>query len=279
MSYKTIVTVVRNGDRDSNALSAAISFAEAWSAHLEVMALGTDRVQPGAYYAGAAAMAIQSAMTEAIEEAKEAEASARERLRVAGCAWEVMPGVAQIGALGQIVARHAGLADLVILPKPYGDGRTAEDVAILEAALFATRTPVLVLPDGMDTAPKYDKVVLAWNQGAEALAAVRSALPILKEASTVDITIIDPPEHDPDRSDPGGALAAMLARHEVRAEISVLAKTMPKISDVLLRHAQDSGADMIVMGAYGHSRFREAILGGATRNMLSETNLPVLMAH
>ena len=71
----------------------------------------------------------------------------------------------------------------------------------------------------------------------------------------------------------------MLVRHGVKAEITVLAKTMPRVSDVLLRHARDMNADMIVMGAYGHSRFREAILGGATRNMLENAKIPVLMAH
>ena len=77
----------------------------------------------------------------------------------------------------------------------------------------------------------------------------------------------------------GPAFAEMLARHGVRADISVLAKTMPRISDVLCRHVRDVGADVVVMGGYGHSRFREAILGGATRNMLEMAEVPVLMAH
>ena len=61
--------------------------------------------------------------------------------------------------------------------------------------------------------------------------------------------------------------------------MSVLARTLPRVSDVLLRHVRDANADLLVMGAYGHSRFREAILGGATRNMLEQTTVPVLMAH
>ncbi len=71
----------------------------------------------------------------------------------------------------------------------------------------------------------------------------------------------------------------MLSRHGARCEIDVLSRTMPKISDILNRHATDTGADMVVMGAYGHSRFREAILGGATRYMLEQATIPVLMAH
>ena len=64
-----------------------------------------------------------------------------------------------------------------------------------------------------------------------------------------------------------------------KAEVAVLAKTQPRVSDVLMRHARDINADMVVMGAYGHSRFREAILGGATRNILESADLPVFMAH
>ena len=111
------------------------------------------------------------------------------------------------------------------------------------------------------------------------MAAVRRAMPLLTAAETVNIAVIDPPKHGPERSDPGGMLCQMLVRHGARAEVSVLAKTLPRISDILGRHVRDMDADMLVMGAYGHSRFREAILGGATRNMLEQAEVPVLMAH
>jgi nucleotide-binding universal stress UspA family protein len=71
----------------------------------------------------------------------------------------------------------------------------------------------------------------------------------------------------------------MLVRHGVKAEVSVLARTMPRVSDVLVRHVRDQNADSLVMGAYGHSRFREAILGGATRDMLEMAQVPVFLAH
>ena len=74
-------------------------------------------------------------------------------------------------------------------------------------------------------------------------------------------------------------LCQMLVRHGVKAEVSVLARSLPRVSDVLARHVTDVDAGLMVMGAYGHSRFREAILGGATRNMLEKATVPVLMAH
>ena len=100
-----------------------------------------------------------------------------------------------------------------------------------------------------------------------------------QNTDNVHVVVIDPPQHGPNRSDPGGALSQYLARHGVKPEIDVLSKTMPRVSDVLCRHVQDLDADLVVMGAYGHSRFREAILGGATRNMLENAEVPVLLAH
>ncbi len=121
--------------------------------------------------------------------------------------------------------------------------------------------------------------MIGWNESGEALNAVRAALPVLKAAESVHVVVIDPPVHGPYRSDPGGMLSQFLSRHGVRAEVDVLSKTLPRVSDVLKRHAADINADLIVMGAYGHSRFREAILGGATRYMLEQADLPVFMAH
>ena len=111
------------------------------------------------------------------------------------------------------------------------------------------------------------------------MVAVRRALPFLKRADLVNITVIDPPAQAPERSDPGGLLCQMLVRHGVKAEVSVLARTLPRVSDVLNRARARQNADMLVMGAYGHSRFREAILGGATRDMLEQAEVPVFMAH
>ena len=71
----------------------------------------------------------------------------------------------------------------------------------------------------------------------------------------------------------------MLSRHGIRAEVSILARTMPRISDVMMRFANEHDCELIVMGAYGHSRFRESILGGATRDLLERTEIPLLMSH
>ena len=95
----------------------------------------------------------------------------------------------------------------------------------------------------------------------------------------MDVTVVDPPGHGPERSDPGGMLCQFLTRHGVKAAVTVLARSEAPVAQVLARHALDLGADLMVMGAYGHSRLREAVLGGATRTVLENTHIPVLMAH
>ena len=247
--------------------------------HLDVLCLGVDRSQTGYYYAGASAVVLQEALSKAQADAEEIEAKVRARLDGSGILWSAEKGVAQLADMGRHVASRVRFSDLAVLPQPYGDGRGAELEPATEAALFEGHTPALIVPAGTApmTAPR--KILVGWNESPEALAAIRAALPLLAAADEVHVVVVDPPAHGPSRSDPGGMLSQYLARHGVRVEIDVLSKTLPRVSDILARHATDMQADLMVMGAYGHSRFREAIFGGATRSMLEHATLPVLMAH
>jgi len=277
MSYKTILTVVT--EPKAAHLAAAVDIARNADAHLDVLSLGIDRAQNEYYYAGATAMVHPESLAQAQKDAKAAQEEVERRMAAEDIRWASDTAVAQIGAIGSVVGFRARFADLVIQAQPYGNGGGADSEAIVEAALFDGHAPVLILPHGHKGTGFGNRVVLAWNQSEEALAAAKAALPILKRAALVDITVIDPPKHGPERSDPGGLLSQFLSRHGVKTEISVLARTMPRVSEVLNRHVIDRDADMVVMGAYGHSRFREAILGGATRHMLEMAKVPVLMAH
>ncbi|NNF23739.1 MAG: universal stress protein [Rhodobacteraceae bacterium] len=279
MSFKSIITFVHDMKADDHVLQSAASIAAAHGAHLSVVCLGIDQTNPGVYYAGANALALQHTLEIAENEARSSEQAVRDALKGWDVQWDVSAITAQIGALGYVVGDRAQFADLVVLGKPYGPDRGVEDVAILEAALFRTRVPVVVLPEGVSENIEPKNILIAWNEGAEALAAVRAALPYLHVAENVCIAIIDPPSHGPTRSDPGGALASMLSRRQISTQVTLLPKTMPRVSDVLERHCGDFNTDLLVMGAYGHSRLREAILGGTTRNTLENATIPVLMAH
>ena len=282
MAYKSLLTISADPVRAPQTFATAASLTIAQEGHLEALALGVDRAQLGYSYVGASAIILQAAQENATADVKAVEAAIQTAARAAGptLRWSMESAIAMIGGLADLIAQRARFADLVVLTKPYGEKHGDEEEAIVETAMFEGQAPVLVLPDvPMDASNIGKRIVIAWNQSRESMNAIRLALPFLKKADQVWITIIDPPKHGAERSDPGGALCQMLVRHGVRAEVSVLARTMPRISDVLLRHARDVDADMLVMGAYGHSRFRQAILGGATRNMLENTSIPVFMAH
>ena len=279
MEYRTITTLLTEADDLGHVIDNAAAVARRAGAHLEVLCLGLDRTRPDFYYAGASAVLVQDNMAQAHETAAALEQAVRQRLNGADFNWSVDALVTPMIMLNGLVAHRTRFSDLVVLPKPYGEGRGHEHEAIVEAALFNGGVPVLVLPDGEPMPADIATAIVAWNDSAEALRATRFALPFLKAAQNTCITIIDPPTHGPDRSDPGGALSQWLARHGVRAEVSVLARTLPRVSDILNRQVMDKDAQMIVMGAYGHSRFREAIMGGATRHMLEVAQVPVLMMH
>jgi nucleotide-binding universal stress UspA family protein len=276
---RTIFTVVSDTADIKGILASAADYAEAVGGYLSVLAVGVDRTQVGYYYGGASAMLVQEALTRADNDREALVKAARDALSQRGeLRWAVEGAACQLAELGRLVGAHARYSDLALLPKPYGAENVEGREAALEGVLFAGAGRVVVLPEGTGfAAPR--RILLAWNDSSEALAATRAALPFLVAAEKVKLVVIDPPSHGRDRSDPGGAISEMLARHKVKLEIDVLAKSLPRVTDVLLRHATDSSADMIVMGAYGHSRFREAILGGATRDMLEASDRPVYMTH
>ncbi|PID40840.1 MAG: universal stress protein [Rhodobacterales bacterium] len=279
MAYKSILSVLTDSSLSENVIAHASAITEFIDAHLDLLCLGVDRSQTGYYYAGANAMVLQETINRAQEEAQSLEEKAKTLLAGSNIRWATDAGVSQLADLGRHVAARARFSDLCVLPKPYGKSHGAEIEPIVEAALFEGQCPVLVVPDEGKPRPKPKRIMIGWNESSEALAAVKAAMPVLQYADTVHVVVIDPPTHGPSRSDPGGLLSQYLSRHGVRSEIDVLSKTLPRVSDVLIRHATDMDADLIVMGAYGHSRFREAILGGATRYMLEQAQLPVFMAH
>jgi nucleotide-binding universal stress UspA family protein len=278
MSYKSILTIWDGRTQSRAALDRAIQIVRENDGHLNVLCLGIDNIQAGLYYAGATPLVINESIETARDQARGLEVEVQQLLENQDINWSCQAMIAQIGGLANVVGQAARFNDLVVLPQPYGGGSGEEASAALEAAMFVGHAPVLVCPVS-ETAKPGKKIVIAWNESAEAMAAIRAGLTYIQAADSVDIAIVDPGQHDENRADPGSELSRMLDRHGANVSVSVLARTVPRIAEVIERHVTDCGADMIIMGAYGHSRFRESILGGATRDMLEHVTVPVLMAH
>lgn len=279
MIYKSLLTVLTDPDWVKTPLAQIVELAEANDAHAYALCIGVDRSPHGYYEAGGNALLLQQALDQAQEEASVLVSKAEALLAPSGIRWATERGVSALAGMGEHVANRSRFSDLVVMPLPYGKGKGSDMEVAVEAALFGGRAPVLVMPDDAKPVSDFKTVIVAWNEGVEAMAAVRKSLPILRAADLVRIVTVGPATHRTDQTDPGGMLSQMLARHGVTCEVDVLGKTLPRTSDVLNRHVTDTGADMLVMGAYGHSRLREAILGGTTRNMLENATVPVLMAH
>jgi nucleotide-binding universal stress UspA family protein len=283
LPFKSVLTVIVDPAESPRLVAAAAQAARASDGHLDLLCLGIDRDQSGYTLLGAAPMVMQVSLDRAEEEARAAAAAAQAALQAeaVGLRATVETLVTQSGVLGTLMARRARFADLVVLPRRPAGSAGFEAETLLEAALFDAAAPVLVLPPDLHgrSPLEAERIVIGWDESTAALNAIRRALPVLKRAARVSIAVIDPPAHGPERSDPGGMLCQMLVRHGVHAEVAVLARTLPRASDVLVRHAGDLDAGLLVMGAYGHSRLMEAVLGGATRDLLIESDVPLFMAH
>lgn len=279
MTFQTVFTVLTDQAVIGPRLAPALKVATAHGAHLDVLCLGVDRSNLGYFYEGASAVALQETIDRARLDGDEIEAAALKVLAGSGLSYSTESEFAQLADLGRHVAQRARFADLVVLPLPYGEGKGGELEPVLEAALFEGQAPVLAVPDEARLEPQPKRVVLGWNESAESLRAIRKAIPLLKGAESTQIVVVDPNGQGSGRSGPGVMLSDYLARHGVATEIDVLPRSSAKISEVLKQRAVEVGADLLVMGAYGHSRFREAILGGATRNMLEDAPVPIFLAH
>lgn len=181
---------------------------------------------------------------------------------------------------GAALCLQARYADLVVIgQRGAGDDSLLLHPQFQEFVLLNCARPVLVLPAAGSTGDIGQRVTVAWNGSAEAIRAITSAIPLLKRAAQVHLVVLRTAgREDEHGEDPGADMALYLARHGVKVEVNVIDGTGDD-GESLLSFATGSGSDLIVMGAFGHSRFRELVLGGATRTALLSSPLPLWMAH
>mgnify|MGYP006281637459 CR=1 FL=1 len=228
------------------------------------------------------------------EQASQAHSSAEavvERFRGkaerAGISHETRVVRTRMNAIADRVALHARYADLAILGQVDPDEPPAGGAGLVEHVLLGCGRPVLVIPyigapgRGSREGVAFGRdVAVAWDAGREATRAVNDALPILERAGRVTVVAVNP-AHGPSHhgEEPGADIALHLSRHDIGVEVQRLDTTDLSPADTLLAHVSDAFNDLLVMGGYGHSRMREIVLGGATRHVLEQMTVPVLMSH
>jgi nucleotide-binding universal stress UspA family protein len=283
MAYKDLLVVLDADQRVQDRILLAVGLAERFGAHLVGLYVAATSEQPGRFDHFNSDAPLFGPLYLDPEEHMRAQA---ERTRLLfedvmgrhslSSEWRAAPGYPS-----EVVAVHGRYADLIILGQLNPDDVRSQLVRPRpeEVALLAGR-PILVIPYTGSFADVGRKVIIGWDTSREATRAINDTMPLLAGASSVTVITIDPEQsREGDGEVPGADIALHLARHGVSAKVERTFSAGIGIGDTLLSRASDLEADLLVMGAYGHSRVRELLLGGATRTVLASMTLPVLMSH
>ncbi|MFL0357127.1 universal stress protein [Erythrobacter sp. GH1-10] len=269
------ILVHANDDSSMEArMQVALDIARASGGHITFLqSVSYEVFAPGDFYGSAMAAALPQ-IKEAAEEfrAKTETDLANED---ANWEWKFLYGMAESRLLEQ-----SALHDIIIVgPDDVGEDGMHRPSAMVGQLALKAPAPVLVVPADTKRIDIRAPILVAWNGSSEACVALRAAVPLLSLASEVYLASVSEP-NDKNRADFGADEAAeYLSRHGIRAEIVEIPRGEAKISDTLFSAAQMRECSMMVMGAYGHSRLAEMLLGGVTRRSLTDPQLPIFLAH
>lgn len=278
MAFKTILSVVGIDQGDGDIMLAA-GLCEEIGAHLSVLVVAIAAPPPIGEYAAMVSDAWMEERQSALDGLKARAAAVTELLARSSVSSDVAVEYPENAWADEVIARRGRYADLTVIGPELMAGETLKAKAF-EGALFTSGKPVLLLPEGGAASLKPKTVMVAWDSRIEATRAVREALDLLIHAREVRLVLVDPEEGDyAHGAEPGADAAAYLARHGVKVAVDRLPGMGMTTAEVLRRHAVDTGAEMIVMGGYGHSRLRQRIFGGVTSSMLDQPPLPVFVAR
>jgi nucleotide-binding universal stress UspA family protein len=274
MSLKTILVHLADDEHHHERLEAAGRLARQHGAHIVALYVPTPIGMPAEITGRGASAAFLSEATAAARDKSEALSKVYAQFcRSHGI---TLDWIVQEGDHLDLLAQHAHAADLVVVSQPIV--KTLEDrfrLRLAEEITMVAGLPVLLLPEGEVPQTVGRRVLIAWKGTREAVRAVRDALPFLKAAEAVAVLSVGPAVQDAlsERE-----VVAYLKRHDVAAEPH---KVMDDndVGQAILNNAAFHRCDLIVMGAYGHSRLREIVMGGVTRHILYNTAIPVLMSH
>jgi nucleotide-binding universal stress UspA family protein len=276
MSVKRILVHFDGTKRAERALSAALELAEAQDAHLIGCAVEAEPRLP-TYAAAQIPADVIATMVDEQRKYVEAAKESFEKI-VAASAWTGRSEFVKAkGDATRALSRIARGCDLVILGQSKPDEDFVEIEDLPDNLVLESGRPVLIIPFIGKTKPVGGHVLLCWTDTREAARALSDALPLLNEASKVTVLSVGERQKDPSIS--ADDAARFLAAHNISAELRHTPGKGVDVGAVVLNEASDLGADLIVMGAYGHSRLRETILGGVTHTILKEMTVPVLMSH
>lgn len=273
MAIRDILVHIDDQESSETILRIAIKLAEELGAHLTALYIKN----PIEYPVYADVTIPQSVFDQAEEYEKE-------KLEVAKTNFDHITHGKQIpvewkqdeGRTAATLIEHSACYDLLVVSQsaPSGQGDIDENVA--DRVVLESGRPILVIPNTATDSVNLDRVVVAWNGKKEAVRAIHDAMPLLERARTVSIVSVRPSPYD---DVPCADVAKHLARHGVNVEVEQTDEDIVDVGHWLQSQIKENKANLVVMGAYGHSRYREMIFGGVTRHMLRSMPIPCLMSH
>ena len=276
MPYKTILVHVDNGKRSAARLDIACSLAKLSDAHLIGLHALTDVKQPS-YAMVEGGIQVREFHERMLRDSEvSAQAAFKQAVKAAGIEkteWRM----SRRDAVDSVPV-HGRYADVIVIGQPNETDASGVEPDFAERLLLAAGRPALVIPYAGDFPTVGTRVLVAWNASREATRALTDAIPILREAKQVDVIAFNPKDA-PHGEVPGADIGLYLARHGIKVNVSQQTAEDVDVGNQLLSRAADLDSDLVVMGAYGHSRMKELILGGATRTVLKSMTVPVLMSH
>jgi nucleotide-binding universal stress UspA family protein len=274
---KDLVVNLGIGEPRDAAVDYAVSIAGTFDAHLCGIAFSYEPVVPPSIMGGIPADVIDAQWAASAKAADAAIAGFEAAAKREGIGAEHRKLEASLGGAGDLFGRLARRFDLAVVGQAEPKHGPAQDL-VIEGALFGSGRPVIVVPYIQKGGLKLDRVLICWDGSRPAARAIGDAMPFLARAAAIDVVIVASGREKSDEI-PGVDMGEHLARHALKIEVKRLVSGDLDVANTILSYAADSGADLIVMGGFGHSRLREFVLGGVTRGILGSMTVPALMSH
>jgi len=271
-----ILNLERNKSRDV-VRDYAITVARTFDAHLVGVAFAGTNIPASIMLEDFSVGLPPDVVADLIAENKEVARNAIERFEAAvkGSLLSVEHRLIEAPDSFSKIARRY---DLSVVMQSDIEGGVNNDI-LIEATLFGSGRPVIVVPYIQKEGMILDRIVCCWDGSRAAARAINDALPLLQKARAVDLLIVANEKTGNAREIRGVEIGSHLARHSIKVEIVILPAADIDVANAILSRVADCSASMIVMGGYGHSRLREFILGGATRGVLTTMTVPVFISH
>jgi nucleotide-binding universal stress UspA family protein len=279
MGFKDILVHIDSTHASAVRLRLGLALARRFGARLSGLHVVPDPDVPPYFKPSAVEHVVKIYRERALEAAALAEINFREATKKAIDIVTVWHSVE--GDMARLLAERARFADLLLLGQADTENPpTISAFSLREKVVVNAGTPVLVVPTSAVSDDIGRHVLVTWDSSREAARAVHDAMPLLQTAKRVSLLVVDPDRQGHFHLTANAAeAAAHLARHGVPTEPTEIPSAGQSVADVLLAHVTNLGADLLVMGAYGHPRLLEFVLGGTTQDLLDRAAVPVLMSH